>query len=87
MNKANDSGYECFDRLIAALRAAGQTEDEQRLHTILHEVAWTTSSELLGELGLKVVAIRKANPIGSKDLEQALDDCLAVVRRAWPSIG
>jgi hypothetical protein len=87
MNRGKLSGYECFDRLIAALQAEGQIADAQTLHTLLHEVAWTTSSELLGELGLEVIAIRKANPAGGTNLGRALDDCLAAVKRVWPSIG
>ncbi len=87
MNQAGNSGYEPFDWLIAGLKVEGYPTQAQRLHAILHETAWTTSSELLGKLGREIVVIQRTSPAFSAELRKGLDDCLAVVRRAWPTIG
>lgn len=49
--------YECFDELTASLRNDGLSKEADRLHVLLHEVAWTTGSELLGELGQELKRI------------------------------
>jgi hypothetical protein len=87
MNEPKDLGYECFDRLIADLKTEGYQTEAQRLHSILHEVAWTTSSELIGELGLEIVAIQRTSGDYSVDLRRKLDDCMEAVKRVWPAMG
>jgi hypothetical protein len=57
-----------------------------RLHTLLHEVAWTTGSELTGELGLEVLRFERGTPVVSADLRRLLDACMATVRQRWPHI-
>lgn len=47
-----DEFYQAVDTLIVKLRKEAHTESAQELHSLLHEMAWTTSSELLGELYL-----------------------------------
>ena len=42
--------YARVDRLCGQLRTAGLNKEALLVHQVLHEVAWTTSSELLGEL-------------------------------------
>ncbi len=87
MSPGDNSGYESFDRLITRLKAEGYPADAHRLHVVLHETAWTISSELLGELGREIVAIQHSGPACSTELYRELDDCLGIIRRAWPTIG
>src|SRR5262249_45660615 len=87
MKQSDNSGYEPFDRLIAGLKAEGHLAEAQRLHTILHETAWTTSSELLGELGREIVAIQQTGPACGKGLCKELKGSMRVIRRAWPTLG
>lgn len=47
-----DEYYAAVDLLIEELRASGHEADADELHVLTHEMAWTTGSELLGELGL-----------------------------------
>ena len=75
MSSNQQTGYESFD------------EPASRLHTLLHETAWTTGSELLGELGLVIVAFEHLRPAASADLKRHLDTCLSLVKRVWPKIG
>ncbi len=51
--------YECFDELAASLRNDGLSDEADRLHVLLHEVAWTTGSEMLGELGQELKRIER----------------------------
>ena len=46
--------YAAVDLLIEELRTDGHKADADELHVLMHEMAWTTGSELLGELGLKL---------------------------------
>jgi len=86
MDSTPPTGYECFDELICQLRAEGHIEPADRLHTLLHKVAWTTGSELIGELGLAILAFERSTPAVSSDLRRLLDFCSGVVRRRWPDI-
>lgn len=74
------------DPLIAALRADGLEEDAQALHRLVHEMAWTTSSELLGELGLELRRIRSARRGRlSPSSRQALATALSLADPPFPS--
>ena len=47
-----------LDLLIERLKELHLTEPAQELHVILHESAWTTSSELLGEIKQALLRLR-----------------------------
>jgi hypothetical protein len=78
--------YNCFDELIAQLRAAGHMSTADRLDVVLHGVAWTTCSELLGALGTEILEFQRSTPSVSPVLQQSLDRSLQMVRRVWPDI-
>lgn len=48
-----------IDAISDKLRSHGFIEEADRLHTLVHEMAWTTSNELYGELSLALTEIRK----------------------------
>jgi len=50
--------YVTIDLLVAELRASGHGTDADKLHTLMHKVAWTTGSELLEELMLELDKIK-----------------------------
>ena len=79
-------GYECFRELVRVLRDEDFGVTAARLDTILR-AAWTTSSELLGELGQEILAFQRCGyePF-SPELRRSLDASLSVVRRVWPHI-
>jgi hypothetical protein len=86
MSSPPQISYDCFDELIAQLRAAGHTSTANRLDVMLHRVAWTTGSELLGELGSEILQFQRSTPSFSATLQQALSRSLEMVRRVWPEI-
>ena len=77
--------YECFDELTASLRDDGLSTEADRLYVLLHEVAWTTGSELIGELGQ---ALKKIETDGSRTISTVsahkIDECFKMVYRVWP---
>lgn len=77
--------YESFNELIASLRSDGLSEAADRLHVLLHEVAWTTGSELIGELGLELKRIESEGSLkkSPKSLE-TIEKCFRMVFREWP---
>jgi hypothetical protein len=50
----------------------------------LNRVAWTTSSELVGELGAVIRDFERTQPVVSPSLRSALDQCARIVVRVWP---
>jgi hypothetical protein len=79
--------YDPFERLILSLRGDGHPEEAQLLHDLIHKVAWTTSSELTGELGRAVAGIRKRKLSGlSEESRRNMREAMAMVRRVWPRL-
>lgn len=77
---------EPFYALAAALDEGGFAMHARRLESVLNGT-WTTSSELIAELGQVVVAVRKeCKPLGP-DQKALLNECLRQVRKAWPGFG
>jgi hypothetical protein len=77
---------EPFHALAAALRQGGFATHGDRLESVLNGT-WTTSSELIGELGVVVIAIRKdCKPLTSYQ-KTLLKECLRQVRGVWPGFG
>lgn len=75
-----------FVALAAALKAGGFTSHGNRLEEVLHGT-WTTSSELITELGGVVIDIRKeCRPLTSQQ-KALVKECMKQVRRAWPGFG
>ena len=86
MSSSTQISYDCFDDLIAQLRAAGHVSTADRLDVMLHRVAWTTGSELLGELGAEILQFQRSTPSLSDAVQQSLARSLEMVRRVWPDI-
>jgi hypothetical protein len=78
-------GADPFETLAAALRREGFPEEAEALDSLLHRTAWTTGTEMLGELGLELKRIRKARwgDIGD-EARAAWKEGAARVRTAWP---
>jgi hypothetical protein len=80
------SGHEKFDTLVACLHAQGLHAAAESVQCLL-TAAWTTSSELLGELGLELLRIQKAHrSVFSPETDRTFRVCMKAVRKVWPSI-
>jgi hypothetical protein len=49
--KSNQEFYDHIDVLCVGLREAGCADEADRLWGLIHQVAWTTSTELLAHQG------------------------------------
>src|SRR4029450_4904074 len=83
----DDDLYTRADWLAQQLKRAGLPDVAGRLSHLLHGVAWTTSSELIGELGEALLAVRRlhASELPS-DVVTQLDAAIASARRVWPEL-
>jgi hypothetical protein len=79
--------YEPFDKLIESLRNDGLFQEAYQLNDMLHETAWTSGSELMGELGLLVKKISKENKRRlSDESKQCVREAMDMVKRVWPGL-
>lgn len=80
--------YEPFDRLILSLRNDGLNRESEMLHDMIYQTAWTTGSELMGELGQSIKKIRKENLNNlSDDSIKNMKESMQMVKRAWRGFG
>ena len=74
----NDEFYTFVDTIAQRLCASGLAADGDRLNALVHKVAWTTSTELFGELR---IALRKIDDHG-RSVDAALLSDIAVAIEA-----
>ncbi len=76
-----------FDRLIASLRTDGLSDEADRLYEMIYKTAWTTGSELNGELGLILKRIdkerRRAFSEESKRIMREARKTVRKLNRGW----
>jgi hypothetical protein len=76
--KAVDEFYAAVDELIEMMRSGGFKAEARALHDLLHETAWTTGSELVGELGLALAEMKEEYP---EDIRKRIEGCRQFVIR------
>ena len=86
MNVPDSVSSEPFHVLAASLSESGFAAHGRGLESILNGT-WTTSSELISELGVAVLAIRKECKPLSANQKALVKQCLREVRKAWPGFG
>ncbi len=75
-----------FHALAASMKEGGFAAHASRLEDTLNGT-WTTSSELIAELGAVVLQIRaECSPL-TQEQKRLIKDCLRRVHRAWPGFG
>ncbi|MGO9123056.1 MAG: carbamoyl-phosphate-synthetase [Desulfomonilaceae bacterium] len=78
-----NDGYDCFRQLIQGLRDEGFEEAAGRLDDLLNHTAWTTGSELLGELGVIIRDFERTRPQTTSSLSAIIKECKSVIRGVW----
>jgi len=76
-----------LDAVIDKLRECGYASRAEELRGIVHETAWTSSSKMLGEIGLCLLRIQQG--LGREppaEVNEGLARCLKAVRKTWPDI-
>lgn len=81
-----ETSSEPFRALAASLKASGFATHASRLEETLNGT-WTTSSELIAELGNVVLDVRRECSPLTPDQKSLVKTCLRQVRRVWPGFG
>jgi len=84
--RSNNDFYDYLDSTVIEMLQAGLNKEAERLDFLLHKVAWTTSTELFGELGLSILKILEL-PNLSPSIRSRLQYCIAAVRVVLPDLG
>ncbi len=71
--KTLEEFYKAVDGLIEQLSADGFGQEARKLDDLMNHVAWTTSSELLGELSMALQGIKGKHSLA---LNEEIDQCL-----------
>ncbi len=88
MTGQSDDLMKTVERAIRSLDECGCADEAARLRELVHEGAWSSSSEMIGDIGLAILAIRdSATDRLSDEAASTLDRCMDMVRRVWPEIG
>lgn len=77
---------EPFRALSASLAESGFAAQSAQLQGVLDGV-WTTSTELIGELGVAVLLVRRECKPLSAPQKALVRQCLREVRKVWPGFG
>jgi hypothetical protein len=83
---AENVSSEPFHALASTLKESGFITHSLRMESVLNGT-WTTSSELIAELGQVVVSVRKECKPLSPAQKALVKVCLREVRKAWPGFG
>ena len=82
----SETSSEPFHALAASLKEGDFAAQASRLENVLNGT-WTTSSELIAELGTAVLEIRRECSPLTPAQKQLVKECLRQVRRVWPGFG
>lgn len=75
-----------FYALASSLKESGASTHGHRLEETLNGT-WTTSSELIAELGSVVLEIRRDCSTLTPNQKRLIKDCLRQVHCTWPGFG
>ena len=76
--------YNAIDNLIERLMAIDFVDDAKKLNLLMHETAWTTGSELLGELELALKDMTGKFP---EDVKDEIKECYLFAVHHRESLG
>ena len=74
--------YKFIDEISLQLQKEGFKEEGQKIYSYIHEVAWTTSSELLGELSIIFKKLKNQNKL-PVSLRKDIDISLKTIKAYW----
>lgn len=84
---SDDAFYDFVRGFSRRLESAGLESHAAKLRHRLDAVAWTTSSELIGELGRLFLDLEKrASSSLDPRLQSDLERALRAVREVWPEL-
>ena len=82
-----DDFYAFVDLMADRLSEEGLAEHGQKLRSLIHEVAWTTGSELLGDLGSELRLLQRVHGAHlPADLSSAIARSMSFISQFWPAL-
>jgi len=82
MFPSNQKFYDFVDSLSVRLGEFGFSEASRELNSLLHEMAWTTGSELFGEIKLALLKLKEGHQLPGS-LSEDVDLCIKTVDDSW----
>jgi hypothetical protein len=79
---SNNEFYAFIDAITAKLRKDGFTSDAERLHELIHRIAWTTSTELFGELRIALRQTLKEHSGLASHISSDIRHAIKVITKA-----
>jgi hypothetical protein len=70
---SNQKFYDHIDEIVEELRSCEHSKAADKIHFLLHCVAWTSASELFEELRSEFVALHESNMRLPEDIQKTLD--------------
>jgi hypothetical protein len=80
---SNQDFYNHIDSIVELLRTTSLSKSAEKIHFLLHKVAWTTTSELFGELRKEFHSILKQKSEISKENREALNKFITTIDDTW----
>lgn len=84
-SQIEQSAPDLFESIVDCLKKDGLTSQADRFDELLHRVAWTTGTEMIGELGLEM---KRTWPIvkrrGTGETKEVFRTAARLVRKSWP---
>jgi hypothetical protein len=76
---------EPFDQLVQQLTTHGFWDAAVSISSV-RSSGWTTSSEMIGRLGMEILKIQSGSAAAPEELKETLERCMKEVRKVWPKI-
>ena len=80
---SNQDFYNHIDEFVVRLDQSNYAGYAKKLHHRLHDVAWTTTSELFGELKEIFKELLVTQPAVSKEMQNDLKHFISTIDKAW----
>jgi len=81
--ESNQQFYDHIDAMVLSLKAIGETDISDEIDMLLHKTAWTTTSELFGELRIRLEKLLQAEQPLPAAIKSDIQGCINTINRAW----
>ncbi len=80
---SNQEFYKHIDEVVVELRSVGHEAMAEKINFLLHGVAWTTSSELFGELRERFQELLDSQPSLPQKIKDDVTGFITTINKAW----
>ena len=80
---SNQDFYDHIDEVVEILRSTKHAKSAEKIHYLIHKVAWTTASELFGELRNEFETLLASKTNFPGNLRDILKHFIKTLDDAW----